>query len=289
MGCWNATCALSNLHIKYGEPVYVFVLTRLDGYATSWEPVMLPIAATYDSYGSFENADENLDQLLKWFSKYKVLVDDTFSDKVEVTYDSLGRSCHNPLFIEEDDGGFVHQIAFAMVKKSVVDTLLQDYTLRDEYRQWEFSWKGIDTVIRNIVQSCRSHIQEVSSWNLRQGWLPFLKGNSPDYWGDDTECKNPNGAVKLLSAYWSNIRYSVVDTSEGLLEACNDNESCLSATWRLKDLLTASFVCEMMRITRKSWQPESDFMGSQSEETSGYLALCKAIEKEIQKETGNER
>lgn len=65
MGCWNETCAISNLPIRRGDPVVFLLLemvsfnqkagyrpqTRSSGY---WRPRTLPLYAQYNDYGSIE-------------------------------------------------------------------------------------------------------------------------------------------------------------------------------------------------------------------------------------------
>jgi len=62
MGCWNHTCAISNLHIRAGEDVVVFLLLKNhntdDGsfcYGNALYDVMpLPFYGKYDDYGGVE-------------------------------------------------------------------------------------------------------------------------------------------------------------------------------------------------------------------------------------------
>jgi hypothetical protein len=64
MGCWNKTCALSNLPIYEGEQTYVFVIERNIGYGTDsgvytyhmFLPCLLPFEATYNDYGAGEDS-----------------------------------------------------------------------------------------------------------------------------------------------------------------------------------------------------------------------------------------
>ena len=284
MGCWNATCALSNLHIRYSEPVYVFVLHKIVG-SPEWEPIMLPIEATYDEYGSFENWCSNFDYVLEQLSKYNVVDDiNGKSSGVKVDADSLCASWKDQLIIEEDDYGFLQQLSFTMIKKNIVDSLLETLTLKDECGQWEFSWKSVDEDVARIVKSCRREYDTLNSYNLAGASVRrLLMGNSPDFWGCDGDFKNVSGAVKLLSAHWGDIHRGLVDTTMDLIALCTEGHDERAADV-LKNLLLSAFICETMRITRKPWQPGGVFAGSQSRETSGHLALCKAIEEVIYKE-----
>jgi hypothetical protein len=61
MGCWNSTCAVSNLHIKAGQKVAVFLLVASEFepnycYTNSvYNPCIFPFYGEYDDYGGVEN------------------------------------------------------------------------------------------------------------------------------------------------------------------------------------------------------------------------------------------
>ena len=64
MGCWNHTCAVTNLPILYEEEVEVILLRSNSMTAsdrsfcypnTSWTPMSLTFSGTYNDYGSVEN------------------------------------------------------------------------------------------------------------------------------------------------------------------------------------------------------------------------------------------
>lgn len=69
MGCWNGTCGISNLPIKSGEKIALFVIernkyaeTNSGGfcYATDqYSPVTIPILGEYNDYGGIENISSN--------------------------------------------------------------------------------------------------------------------------------------------------------------------------------------------------------------------------------------
>lgn len=67
MGCWNGTCALSNLSITYNDRVVVLLLVNemtirgrrgvgggVCGTQTTWRPFHIPLRGTYDDYGCAE-------------------------------------------------------------------------------------------------------------------------------------------------------------------------------------------------------------------------------------------
>jgi len=68
MGCWNGTCAISNLPITWNEPVKLVFLQgeyKYFGMSAFYDatdfmaPAFLPIDAIYNDYGSVENVKEN--------------------------------------------------------------------------------------------------------------------------------------------------------------------------------------------------------------------------------------
>lgn len=69
MGCWNATCGVSQLPILAGEKIRVFILEpsmhsdrspNMTCYSTDhYTPLGIPFVAEYNDYGSVENSVEN--------------------------------------------------------------------------------------------------------------------------------------------------------------------------------------------------------------------------------------
>lgn len=71
MGCWNATCGLSNLPIQTGDDVLLFVLAESNlgshdkfggGFSYPngrYRPIGLPVHGEYNDYGGIENVSKN--------------------------------------------------------------------------------------------------------------------------------------------------------------------------------------------------------------------------------------
>ena len=79
MGCWNATCNVTNLPICVGEKVVLIPLAKVKDdcdfnacYPTDvFVPFALPLIGEYDDYGAIENiqtTDENKKHLLNDFN-----------------------------------------------------------------------------------------------------------------------------------------------------------------------------------------------------------------------------
>ena len=76
MGCWNETCAITQMPIHSGDPVVLVFLAKVDqtdqnhgGFCysnTIWAPKFLPVFGSYDDYGGIEDVQEN------WNTQYIV-------------------------------------------------------------------------------------------------------------------------------------------------------------------------------------------------------------------------
>ena len=78
MGCWNETCFISNLPIRHGDEVYLFVLAPISAVNQEgplcnpddrYIPVGFPIAGEYDDYGGIKNIQYNL-HLKEYFENF---------------------------------------------------------------------------------------------------------------------------------------------------------------------------------------------------------------------------
>lgn len=64
MGCWNETCAITNLPICWSDPTVAIPLERNPYNKDAciypddmWRPISLPLFGTYDDYGNLENVE----------------------------------------------------------------------------------------------------------------------------------------------------------------------------------------------------------------------------------------
>jgi hypothetical protein len=61
MGCWNGTCMISNLHVKSGQDVIVYMIAKnkdTDSYCypnTVYNPCPIPFYGKYNDYGAVED------------------------------------------------------------------------------------------------------------------------------------------------------------------------------------------------------------------------------------------
>jgi hypothetical protein len=166
MGCWNGTCAVTNLPIWAGDPIrLILTLQQSDkqgdgaGFCYSddyWAPVALPVKGTYNDYGGIEDIKEDwntqiiLDHFTKNFEGGKVIItEDKYDGGADKDIKTLG-DIH--VFINdyvERDLAYMHspaiakifpehnsQIGFIMVHEGVYQAMLK-YDYKDTWK-----WKS---------------------------------------------------------------------------------------------------------------------------------------------------
>lgn len=126
MGCWNATCGISNLPIVCGERVAVFVcnvnsIDTTPSYSTTMcSPIYFHVKGEYNDYGSIENIDENKynNNLIRLINKK---YDQDFKD-IESCIDKI--SC-----------GDIDDLFLFMVKEDLFYTLINEVGNRKPYNR----------------------------------------------------------------------------------------------------------------------------------------------------------
>lgn len=147
MGCWNKTCALTNLPIGEGERVITFlIVNKKSSYENrcytnwAWELIPVPIYGEYDDYG-WMNEDEGQDHKLEFFNKQFVQslerikpYDEGNGDRSYIRYPDLkdspfesfkvlGESMHGDVFGLRDwyDKDYVSLISHIMIRQDAFD------------------------------------------------------------------------------------------------------------------------------------------------------------------------
>lgn len=109
MGCWNATCNISNLPIFWGDKVVLIPLVKVSSKSTKFNPCYptdnfvplgFPIFGEYDDYGRVEHAhtSEWNEAHLRQFKYYFEERDDDAPEK------------YKPVTLKEDFDAFVGQV-----------------------------------------------------------------------------------------------------------------------------------------------------------------------------------
>ena len=148
MGCWNKTCGLTNLPIKDGDEVYVFILEQSPDsnhcYSNHlYSPLIKPFLARYNDYGAGDECT-GYEEILEIISECVVASNNPDIDSERLQYlmgritEKHGSSKMTPeyffalvhdglLYVEEPIYKEHHKIEFVMFRKDVVDHLLVNY------------------------------------------------------------------------------------------------------------------------------------------------------------------
>ncbi len=165
MGCWNETCAITNLPILYGEAVYGLMLSQwpADAYSSRgchagdfWQLLPCMVQGNYDDYGRVEDIDD-LD--LELIRKHQRLCD-IDGDKLEDITQEL-------LFKLEKDGKLFHAniygsaprlVQFIMIKKTVIDDIKSNFKLKYHYPVREYTYQQI---VDTMIEYCNNYAQSL--------------------------------------------------------------------------------------------------------------------------------
>lgn len=191
MGCWNETCFMSNLPIRSGDKIAMFVLAPTshqvlgEAYYPSdnFVAIGFPIVGTYDDYGGIENVTISpyMERYLadfKMFKKQTGASGDT--EYVEYCYQSakefLDKLTSNQLFVSTSLSGKKSSMSYVMIHYELYQTLLTDMGNRKPYGHKQ-TLKELHH--ENIVQALKSMDDEVQEFGANLGFVAF---NMSDYY-----------------------------------------------------------------------------------------------------------
>ena len=148
MGCWNATCNISNLPILAGEKIVLIPLIKTKKETTfnncypsdNFTPLGFPIYGEYDEYGGIENAttcktnkaflsslkfyySNSEDGEYKEFNYFK-----KFDDFVSGVL-----CCHEGAFVQISENDDLFEINFMMIHYDLYNELIKDIANRIPY------------------------------------------------------------------------------------------------------------------------------------------------------------
>lgn len=155
MGCWNKTCALSNLPIFYGERTYVFVLEESGSYDRGravypnylYNPILLPFESTYNDYGAGEDSSGLALPLILDALKRELIEKESEYRDMEVKREGFNEekffeAVHGDrLEVKGYDGP--KKIKFVMMRKDLVDQILDSYIIEEFKGRDEEKGEGI--------------------------------------------------------------------------------------------------------------------------------------------------
>jgi hypothetical protein len=298
MGCWNKTCALSNLHINAGDSVYVFLIeeqpTKTNHCESThlYSPILVPFYSRYDDYGTGENntgaALPVIIESLKQKLIEKELGYNSYHDlevkRDKLTVDNLfelmreQRLCvNNPYKSIHPDQPQELKVEFVMMRKDIVDKILYNYKI--DYYDANFKTKeiGFNDILED-VDFVINYFQEENNYCAYteefQTIRPhFLRGALIER----------NSKMSKLVEYFDSYYFSkTVPIFDNLVNFVRNHDTYLAREF-LTDALKGAFIAKFMENTRRSWIPQCG-EGSQNTDPDGHKLLAETVIEVLQKE-----
>ena len=304
MGCWNQTCAISQIAITHGDPVVCLFVTENDGLEASgchsvtdaWNITFLPFRASYDDYGGVEDIveDWNTDYILNYLRKHAVekpvgenpyhehaVVKDkldweliqqaTREDRLELMTSRI---------VEEtlDNGEIAARYKNAPTKTTML-MIHADVWNALAYRKID-TYKGVVTV-NTIVERRQKQVAEVKKKIAEMEastMLPLLDNTDPD------------GTKALKASIWITNRELVSHDSDifrGISENImpsikgyivdDSNDDFVEHPETIHRMAEMTMVNSGMDRLRRYWHPQTG-LGSQSDSRSVHKLIHNTIE-----------
>jgi hypothetical protein len=307
MGSWNKTCGLSNLHIKWGEKAYVFVLEPATDendrcYATHlFKPLLLPFETEYNDYGGGENSTgagfpvvmeaikKNLHEIELGDNKYHDIAvkKDAFDE--ELFFEAV----HEGRLFRKGNFADPVRLEYVMFRKDIVDDILENRTIEqyvgkgkgtycpygegdNSYIQYKFA-----DIVADILPMIQELCEELKGLEEELRLMKMWDGVDRIF-----DYDHPNLAAKWMRG--DNYRYCrLVDTKDILRDAFAKGDPTLEKVMELQAVFTefikGKFIDQFMEVTRKTWIP-GGHEGSQCQERDEYRLLIDAMTKVLDAE-----
>ena len=175
MGCWNATCNITNLPIFSGDKVVLIPLVKVKEkakfnvcYATDvFVPYALPLIGKYDDYGSIENIEtpkhnkEHLYNAFEYYFEENSGEEPTFtiakkSEDFE-TFVSDIITCHEGCYIKTNStlhNNYMAEINYMMIHYDVYKEMITEIANRKIYDSNE-------TILERVSKNINTSISKV--------------------------------------------------------------------------------------------------------------------------------
>lgn len=293
MGCWNKTCALSNLPIYNGEDVYVFVLQESSDYDKGsfvhtsylYHPLLLPFESTYNDYGGGENSFGVTFPLImngiRGSLIEKEVGENPYHD-IEVKRDNFNEENffetirENRLEIKTYDG--VKKVKFVMMRKDLVDKVLEEWVLEKflgiengegVYKEYQF-----DDVIGSIDELVEDLKRKVESFEKDESFDMFLNlvAMRPETWCDREILAGEWLGNGLRNNYYQSnlVDLSMVICEKVLSKSFEDLKPIFA------EYIKGLFVNEFMVKVRRVWVPPCG-EGSQDSDLDLHQLLATSV------------
>jgi hypothetical protein len=277
MGCWNHTCAITNLPIFYRDPVIVLLLERQDSNNLGrycfehsyYVPLPLFFEGEYNDYGAVENCHgpllpdiiEKIRKELVEFETGKNPYHDIAVKKADFSVDLLFKADHeNRLFVKglRDRPARLEHI---VIKKDVIDKILKE----QKFEVWRLEKREVSFEdMRAKGEEWIAHLKTLDE-SMRWSWA---FGHKSDF---------------NLFTNWTRelFNYSSIHLGDLIIRAIEKSDDTKLSVI-IKQMMTMIWLSALMKRGRRPWCVPCG-KGSQNESTDAQRLLAKIILEEAEK------
>lgn len=299
MGCWNETCGVTQLPIKYGDKIRAFILMdntykgKVKGGGNyypndEWVPFGIAIQGTYDDYGGVEDIVENettqlmLDTIKDGWSidgedKSRYSIPDTKDLKLSDVLNGVERGAARYNTISQKD----KTLGIMYVLEEVYQSMMDFNPIGTHFKEPGFEYKPERNIffeeLKNWYEKALKDFASLPSENDKTRF--FFRMVAADIF---FARHRDNGLCYVLRNKFIELIEAVVPFDDAKVQAW------CQPLWEM-----SHFQYTMMRA-RKLWHPQSG-KGSQDRDLDIYKKLQEAANRVIMKreqeseENGNEK
>ncbi len=285
MGCWNATCNVSNLPIYYGDEVVLIPLMKVKNktrfntcYATdNFVPFAFPIFGKYDEYGGIEDIvpDELNETLLRSY-EYWYYYDEEYTDRenklIPIAEKNFERfvndvlCCHEGAYIKMNTGlhkNDMVEINYIMVHYELYLRLLNDAGNRVPYGSDTCYQQCLFNSFKKKIEKCKKMVDDYEKLMVE---LPDKKAYFEAV--RESEIINRTEDVFSYGTFLNPSRRGWATVMKKLVEDFDEEI--------LKKVVSQTLFTQALSFLRKGYHCDSG-AGSQSEETHMHRLLAEWI------------
>lgn len=302
MGCWHETCGISNLPIKGGDEVVIFVLTNnyssiemIDESVSLYSVLPIPFYGIYNEYGGADNCYGNeLNLVMDSLKKSLVEIDEGTNKYHEIdvkrdnfSVDKFFEACaEHRMKVETNCVEF--SVDRVMIRKDVFDHILDNYQFKEwiserhDYMNYKFSdiISDLPEFVRRAKVKIMSEMDDLGCISSSYRYITPFRGLFTKNAILEPEMNLADIWMKRMDSYeFTSPIFNPTESSIDLLQNKSEDEVITFLTEYVKCLVIDSF----LRETRKMWIPQAG-KGSQNDEHAPYRVLISAMNKVLDTE-----
>ena len=290
MGCWNHTCAITNLPVMYNDPVYVILLLKQEDddslcYPTAfWRPLPFYFEGKYNDYGAVEKCHgPMLDDIIQAFKNclHEMEVGENEYHDIPVkrdnfTIETLFNADHENRLNIDYKFSTPSQVKHIVIRKNVFEKLISQFPL--EYYDDELNKRVSQTYDERLELVISELLKKLKKYD--EQFLASLPQNitieemSILGTGGYKQMSAESIVDKVVSKYLDSdlIRYTPMFGVKKLLVDLYYKGDIDKIKLVMEQLTKLSILSFFMSCSRKVWSPQSG-AGSQDSDTFSQVLL----------------